>query len=244
MANRYLMNMSLLEKYQKAVDRFVKLESKNKSIQGIFVTGSFVTGKISPNSDVDIFLLHDKDYSQVKAKYINNIEFECAYKSYQQFLKDLEDKHPFDITRFAVAKILYDPQKKMTEIISKAKRIFKDGSNEKITDSDKYHLKDLMKDIDDDLQNPTVLISLVNAFNLLLKIFYKKKNLWGSKDKSLIEYLKGDDKRMAQLTENFMFSKNNKERFFFLKKIEKYVMNGVKPLPKLWKSKKLNIPKH
>lgn len=230
--------MNLQEKYNTAVAKFVKSESKKQSVLGIFVTGSFVTGNIGANSDVDVFILHDEDYSQTKAKYVDNIEFECAYKSYIQFLKDLENKNSFDITRYAHAKILYDPKDKISDITSKASKIFQRGPKEKITDSDKYHLKDMMEDIEDNLENPATLITIMNAFNLVLKIFYKKNNLWGTKEKVLIDYLNDKDKKMARLTKDFLNSNDNKERFVSLKKMKDYVMHTIQPLPKFWKTKK------
>ena len=230
--------MGLKEKYNNAVAKFVKVESKKQSVLGIFVTGSFVTGNIGENSDVDIFILHDKEYSQVKATFIDDIEFECAYKSYNQFLQDIENKNPVDISRYAQAKILYAPKKDVSDIISRAKKIFNKGLQEMVTDSDKYHLKDMMEDIEDNLDNPATLITIMNAFDLLLKIFYKKNKLWGAKEKALIGYLNLHDKKMAKLTVNFLSSKKNEERFVILKKIRTHVMNGIQPLPKLWKTKK------
>lgn len=230
--------MELMKKYKNAVAEFVKYESKKQSVLGIFVTGSFVSGNISKNSDIDVFILHDKNYSQVKAKYFDNIEFECAYKSYEHFLKDLKNKNSFDINRYAQAEILYDPQNKLNDILSSARKIFKQGPKEKIKDSDKYHLKDMMEDIEDNLEKPEVLITIMNAFNLLLKMFFKKNNLWGVKEKLLLEYLNSHDTKMKLLTNYFLNSTDNTERFVSLKKIRTYVIKDVQPLPKLWATKK------
>lgn len=230
--------MSLQEKYNGAVAKFIKSESKKQSVLGMFVAGSFVSKQLSENSDVDIFIIHDKDYSQIKAKFFNDIEFECAYKPYEQFLRDLEDKNAFDVSRYAQAKSLYDPENKVKNIISKAKKIFKRGSKERISDSDKYHLKDMLEAIEDNLENPTALITMVSVFNLALKVFYKKNNLWGVKDKVLIDYLNAHDKKMATLTKDFLNAKNNNKRFVSLKIIRDYVMNGVQPLSKFWRTKK------
>jgi predicted nucleotidyltransferase len=231
-------NTSLEKKYAAALAEFVKSESKKRNVLGIFVTGSFVNNNIKNNSDIDVFIIHSQKYSITKAQYLGGIEFECAYKHYDQFKKDLKQRDAINITRYSQAESLYDPHGKVTEIISLSKEIFLKGPREKITSADKYHLKDIIADIEDNLDNPAVILTIMKGFTLLVHMFYKKKNIWGVDDKNIREYLHQHDSKMLHLVESFFNSKTNKSRFASLQSIQEYVLSGVKPLPKMWKTTK------
>ncbi|MFN8578154.1 MAG: nucleotidyltransferase domain-containing protein [Candidatus Sericytochromatia bacterium] len=227
--------MDLKFKYQKALNQFIN-EEITKDIIGVFVTGSYVLNKLKQNSDIDVFIIHNKNYCQVLAKYINDIEFECSYKNLNQFYKDLENKNPIDIQRYSIAEVLYDPEKEVEKLISKSKEIFFQGSNQKISDSDKYHLEDSFKDLEDSINELEFEIILYRCFDLIIKFYFKKNNLWICKDKYLYDILEKSDIQFANLVKKFLLEVNRTMKYNNLLVLKKYILKDIEPLDKLWES--------
>ncbi len=110
------LDLRLQEKYTRALEKFVKKFSAQKGVKGILVTGSYVTGHLGPNSDIDVFVLHSERYRQAKAIFIDGIEFECAFQPEQSFYADLEKKSSSQVIRYAQGIILFDTNNVLSKI--------------------------------------------------------------------------------------------------------------------------------
>lgn len=59
------------------IERYIKYMIKKHKIIAAMVTGSYVTGQMCPNSDVDIFFVWEKEYDSMRGReYFEDIEFE------------------------------------------------------------------------------------------------------------------------------------------------------------------------
>ncbi|MFN8673777.1 MAG: nucleotidyltransferase domain-containing protein [Candidatus Sericytochromatia bacterium] len=235
--------MDLKGKYKLALKKFLIKETLNENILGIFVSGSYVYDSLKKNSDIDVFIVTSKNTIQILAKYYNNIEFECCYKPIEQYFYDLNiTKNPIDIQRYSTSEILYDKTGKLGELILLAKKLYDEGPNLTITNADLYHLEDAFKDLDDYKNEFEKEILLYKCFEKIIKLYFKKVNLWECKDKYYYSYIKKYDENLSKMIKLFLKETNFYKKNKILSKIKKYVMQNIKPLDKNWFTPEIIAP--
>ncbi|QGQ99580.1 hypothetical protein EHS13_34320 [Paenibacillus psychroresistens] len=235
--------MMLKEKYKRVLNEFLDKEKNEEIVIGIFVSGSYVLDDLHANSDLDVFMVTTDTYIQIAANVIEGIELECCYKPLKQYYYDLNiTRNPVDIQRYAIGEILYDPMGEVQPVIARANEIYIQGPNNKINDSDLYHLSDLFLDLEDRINSAYGRVLLVKAFEQLIKVYFKKENLWECKISQCIAKLKAHHAEVGQLAEDLLMEQKLNNQYQKLLLLKEIIMSGVQPLDKLWKTPRIIAP--
>lgn len=235
--------MELKDKYTVALNKFLKEEKKKKEVTGIFVTGSYTQNCLKANSDLDIFIVTSNKTMQILAKYYDDIEFECFYKPLDQYYYDLQElKNDVDIQRYSTGMILYDPTGELEKVIELAKFFYNQGPNREISDSDLYHLEDSFKDLKDTITENINRVFIYKSFEKLLKVYFKKMNLWECKDKYYYEYIKKHDESFSKNVSKFLDENNTYKQYEILIMMKNEVLEDINKLNKYWKTVEIIAP--
>lgn len=235
--------MELKNKYKKALNKFLEEEKNKKEIIGIFVTGSYTQNCLKNNSDLDIFIVTSNKTMQILAKYYDEIEFECCYKPIEQYFYDLQIlKNDIDVQRYSKGVILFDSTGDLKNMIELANILYNQGPKREITDSDLYHLEDTFKDLEDTIMLNISGLIIFKCFEKLLKIYFKKMNLWECKDKYYYEYIKKYDKKFSIMVKKFLDEKNINKKYEILNLMKDYVLKDINKLNKYWKTNEIIAP--
>ncbi len=116
-----------MDKWQKAVEKFLEHYKKENYFLGAILTGSYATGNNDENSDIDIYIV-TKDETNWRERGNKNIDgFLIEYfinpkrKILSYMEKGLQDYHISTTMIFVNAKILYDKDGSVQELINIAK---------------------------------------------------------------------------------------------------------------------------
>ena len=205
--------MNMKDKFNKALSEALKYFKKKKNILGILVSGSYVNGNLSKNSDIDLFvIMQDIKWREKGIKYFNDVEVEYFLQPYSQILKyfERESNSPrrTTISVFSSGKILFDPQNKVGELVRIAKKL----SHKKLpsvpkarTDLIKYFVEDDLKDLSDATVNKNTASDnlIINSlFHDVLENYFLLGRFPQPKSKYLLSEIK--DKEFAKRLTTFL----------------------------------------
>ena len=154
-------------KFDLALSEALTYFKKKENILGILVSGSYVTGQLSKNSDIDLFVvMKDVNWREKGIKMFHGVEVEYFLQPYSQVLNYFESESTIlkrtTINMFSSGKILFDPQQKVKELVRIAKRL----SVQKLPaipkskiDIMKYFIEDNLKDLSDAITNRNVALA-------------------------------------------------------------------------------------
>lgn len=98
------------------IKNYIQYMKDKYSICGAMLTGSYVTGKMSEHSDIDIFLIWDDDKKSMRGReFFQGTEFEYFISPEWKYIDRL-DKDTTSIAIYSSAKILYDENGKLNKI--------------------------------------------------------------------------------------------------------------------------------
>ena len=116
-----------MEKWQLAIEKFLNEYKNEDYFLGAILTGSYATGNNDKNSDIDIYIVtkNDTEWRERGNKNIDGFLIEYFINPKKKILsymeKDLQDYHMSTTMIFVNAKILYDNDGSVQELINIAK---------------------------------------------------------------------------------------------------------------------------
>lgn len=236
-----------MEKFNKAFDEAIKYYKELEFVEGILVSGSYVNGNLSENSDIDLFMLiKEVGWKEKGIKYFNSVEVEYFLQPYSQIIQYF-DREEFSLKSttlniFKEGKIVYDPTNKLKELVSLAKRKIKSKPtrvDKNRLNMIKYFIEDELKDLDDALLKKDIKLSrlIMNSiFNNIYENYFALERIRIPKQKyvfnSILD-LKFKDKLKKYLEANSFENEIKMLRLLSNYFIEKYGGN----LPKEHKFK-------
>ncbi len=225
--------MKQKNKFDKALSKALEYFRKKKNILGILVSGSYVTGNLSKNSDIDLFIvMKDVNWREKGIKLFNGVEVEYFLQPYSQILKyferETDSTKRTTISIFSSGKILYDSQNKVKELVNIAKKLSKKRlpplPKAKL-DLVKYFVEDNLKDLEDAVEKEDVALAnlIINfLFNDVLENYYVVKRLPKPKLKYLLTDIR--DKYFREKIKIFLESNNFASRIKSIKELSTYFL--------------------
>lgn len=116
-----------MEKWQLAIEKFLNEYKNEDYFLGAILTGSYATGNNDKNSDIDIYIVtkNDTEWRERGNKNIDDFLIEYFINPKKKILsymeKELQDYHMSTTMIFVNAKILYDNDGSVQELINIAK---------------------------------------------------------------------------------------------------------------------------
>lgn len=116
-----------MEKWQLAIEKFLNEYKNEDYFLGAILTGSYATGNSDKNSDIDIYIVtkNDTEWRERGNKNIDGFLIEYFINPKKKILsymeKELQDYHMSTTMIFVNAKILYDNDGSVQELINIAK---------------------------------------------------------------------------------------------------------------------------
>ena len=216
------------EIYKKAIEKFVENLKADKEIICVLVSGSYVHTKLDKHSDIDIHLILDEscDYRERGNVWIDGVEIEYFKNPPQQirsyFKQETDSPHAAHM--FVNSIVVGKSHKIVEELIAEAKVIIEKKPNV-IRDFEKelskYHLDDLLKDLEDCVINKDE-FNFNFVKNKLIDesvyIFCRLKRIRRTKEKRLFSQLENIDSIFTEL-----IAKSFDEKELNTRKIRKLV---------------------
>lgn len=128
---------------------YIEKMEKEYNVIGGMLTGSYVTGNMRPNSDIDIFFIWNKENQSIRGKeFYKDIEFEYfispKWKYYDRLKNDLTSQQIY-----STGKIIFDSKNIFKNIQEKAIEVSQ-SYNPKISKSERldysFYIETIMKD--------------------------------------------------------------------------------------------------
>ena len=173
---------------------------KIKNCQAILLAGSRVIDRENKNSDWDFYIiLKDKSLRWRKTwKYKNTwIEIFCNDRKQikDEFREDLKEGRGVTTSMFATGHILLDtPDYTIQKLVATAKKNWKKGPQELSMEEKNwlnYDLSGYIQDIEDCLLNNNPAPTIFNqAYNEMIRYYYRLSNIWLPRPKDRLNDLK------------------------------------------------------
>jgi len=94
----------------------VDKQVKERDATAAMVTGSYVTGRMAPNSDIDLFLTWSREYETMRGReYYRGVEFEYFYSPEWKYY-DRMRTDPVSARIYSQAEIILDPDGRLARI--------------------------------------------------------------------------------------------------------------------------------
>ncbi|MHB8928572.1 MAG: nucleotidyltransferase domain-containing protein [Bacillota bacterium] len=106
---------------QDIVQRYINHMKEKHGVSAAMAAGSYVTGRMGPNSDIDLFFIWPREYEAMRGReYFEGLEFEYfmspEWKFYDRMRSD-----PVSVRVYSQAKVIHDPEGRLQKIIDTAK---------------------------------------------------------------------------------------------------------------------------
>lgn len=240
------------QKWEIALDKFLKSWKENKDVSGIFVCGSYITGNPTKNSDVDIHIILKRgcEWRERGNKIVDGILVEYFANPPEKIIGYLEDdqkrRRKIEAHMLTTGKIIFDKNgeaKKLKEIAKKYLVKKFDKMPEFKIEISKYHLFDMADNLEEVYRRKTLDFTFVYS-NFLKNVLVTYSEFLGyadipenkifrfltdKKDKAKYNVQDFPDKLFVSMFIEAMEEKNkNKmlERFNKLVKHVQYKMGG------------------
>lgn len=99
----------------------VDIFQKDASISGVLLNGSVAYGTATETSDLDIIVLCEKD--ELVNQYVDGILVEIHFHTFETMMERLK-RNPTEVYRYIYAKVQYDTNGKLNEIMQAAQHIY------------------------------------------------------------------------------------------------------------------------
>lgn len=197
-----------LEQFQLACDTYVEKIREQPDVIGILVSGSFVHGRISKNSDIDIYIVlrPECDFRERGNTWVNGVEVEYFMNPPRQIRAYYrQEVSPHTAHMFAHGKIVYRASEIVDELVREAVHLMQQlpaPLREVQIELAKYQLDDLWKDLEDSLEKDDDLAARLirnQILNMSIDLFCKKHRIWRTKHKRLAKQLRALDPHFLEL---------------------------------------------
>ncbi|MDD5590068.1 MAG: hypothetical protein PHQ47_02750 [Candidatus Portnoybacteria bacterium] len=227
------------------IGEFIKWFKSNSKrdhlkIEGLLLAGSFVfPDKLSLNSDLDLFVAikdNGKRYRGIKK--INDVDVDYFINSIAQYRHDFEKAKETDRKTFlyvlANGLIIEDRQQEFLTLQKEAKKYLKFTAAKGIPDPDlvlaKYFIDDLLKDIEDDLENGDNFAFQYNLnllSNYLIETFCRYFKIGLVKPKYQKNEISKEQPEFVRLFGEFSESRSKEEKFKAIKKLAFFALESM-----------------
>lgn len=173
-----------MKKWEKAIDIFLESWRSRDDVIGAVVCGSYVTGKPSPHSDIDvhIILCDDVNWRERRNIIVEGYLIEYFANPPKQiekyFEEDYKSLRPHSMVQFLTGKIIFDKYNKVNELKDKAK-IWFDKKYKELSDTSvelmKYHIWDTLDNLSDCYEQDRIDFNFVyyNSLKILFEEYSK-----------------------------------------------------------------------
>lgn len=145
-----------MKDWEKALNIFLKTWKEQEDVIGAIVCGSYVTGKPSPHSDIDVHIIlsDDVDWRERGNVIVDDYLIEYFVNPPKQIIKyfeeDYNDLRPHSMVQFLTGKIIFDNYGEIKRLKDEARIWFNKKYNELGSTSIefiKYHLWDTLDNL-------------------------------------------------------------------------------------------------
>lgn len=191
-----------LQRFQVAAERFVAQMSGQAEVIGIILSGSFVHDTMDPNSDLDVFLVLDPscNYRERGNTWINGVEVEYFMNPPAQIRAYMRTEvSPHTAHMLARGVVAYQCAEVVEQLVSEAKEVLDRRPPELKAvplELARYHLDDLLKDLEDSRHRQDQLAQTLLRNQLLdqgIDLFCKIHRIHRAKHKRLSAQLAAID---------------------------------------------------
>lgn len=231
--------MTLRQRFDKALAKYIEREKKDPKVIGILVSGSYYHSELDKNSDIDTYVItEDTGFRERGNTWIDGVEIEYFKNPVKQiryyFKQEKGKKAPCTAHMFANGKAVYKKSKKVDSLIDEANRIIKQPMKV-MTELDiewaKYALDDLQKDLEDIYERKEDFAFYQISMDILehcFTIFFQTKKLpselWlARKPKNMGRKIREMDERFARLYKQALLENNKQKKYKVLLKLIEYV---------------------
>jgi predicted nucleotidyltransferase len=239
-----------MEKWEVALNKFVKKWEKRDDVVGLLVCGSYVTGNPTSHSDVDIQIILDRsvDWRERGNEYIDGILFEYFANSLLQNIKYFEDDYKLrrkvNVHMFKTGKVIFDKNGDLQKLIDLAdvwdKKEFPDKNHVSLELS-KYHLwdmKDNLEEVYDRNGDEFYIVYFVHLDKMFdiyasylkyykVPVYKLKRFLTNEEDRKKYRVVEFPDKRFVELYTDAITLQEKKEMMFKYSQLTEYVLDKM-----------------
>ena len=179
-----------MNNWKKKLDIFLADFEHTDDIVGVLVCGSYITGKPTNYSDLDVHIILDNrvDYRERGNKIVDGLLIEYFANPLKQILRyfedDLKEKDLMSQTQFATGKIILDKVGDVESLKAKARTMISDfyasGQPDlQMSELDKYGMWDMLDDLQDayEIQRVDFDFLYFTRLNMLLEKYMRCINL-------------------------------------------------------------------
>ena len=217
----------LAEPYNKALKEAVAYILNNFAVLGILVTGTIVRGNPSPNSDLDICVLHSNPTRQRIQKFFNGVPTEIFVnppdKIEQYLLEERSRGRPCTAHMWATGFMILDSDPAVEQIRKRAKRMLALPPTPKPQDqiAKRYAAADAYENAQDiQKTDPAGALMMLNlAVHQMLQYVFWEHKRYLPRDKDLLAELEALDTELAGLAQRYFITPEVEIRFTLAEQI-------------------------
>ena len=217
-------------KWSHIIEQVVMELKKNPAIKGIILFGSLAQGKPHSYSDIDLYVIGEKQKDRVTCQMIEGVPVQIQYRSVEDFkvkiLKKTRSK-PLCLT----GKILYDPTGLVDENFKLAREYaLRDGPLKMSEEEIKMGQISLSQDVKsvrglNEQGNFSGAVILMQELLIqALDLYYDYNSWWRPQNKQLIEDLKERDPEMGKTAEGVLIGKKIEDKMENLTEIREQIL--------------------
>ncbi len=238
------------EKWEVALQKFLKKWENKKWVIGALVCGSYITGNPSKHSDVDVHILLDKETSWRERgnEIVDGILIEYfanPTKRYYQYLEeDVKSRRRINAHMLCTGKILFDKTGELKKLVKYSKKYLnqKNSKQNKIQiEIAKYHIWDMCDNLEEvyDANSDEFVFVYYNDLNELFEVYAKylqfdsfpihklKRFLVDDKDKKKYHIANFPDERFIGMIVSAIKLKDDSKMIIEYKAITNYVLQKM-----------------
>ena len=217
----------LAEPYAKALKEAVAYILGNFEVLGILVTGTIVRGNPSPNSDLDICVLHSGPTRQRIQKFFKGVPTEIFVNPpamiEDYFQSERARGRPCTAHMWATGFVILDSDPVVEQLRQRAEKLLNQPPNPQAKSliAERYAAADAYENaLDIREENPAGAIMMLNlAVHKMLQYVFWENNCYLPRDKDLLDELESLDAGLAELAQQYFVAADTDERFTLAEQI-------------------------
>lgn len=203
-----------MNKWEKALNNFLESWTRRDEVVGAIVCGSYVTGKPSPHSDIDVHIIlsDDVNWRERGNKIVDGYLIEYFANPSKQIKKYFEEDYnslrPHSMVQFLTGKIIFDNYDEVKKLKNEA-RIWFDKEFKELNDISveliKYHLWDTLDNLIDCYEQNRLDFEFVfhNSLKILFEEYSKYLRVEIIPFYQIWRYISDSDFKKKYLTNSF-----------------------------------------
>ena len=189
---------SIIMNHQELVKVIQQELYNDDAVLALVLVGSVARHEETPNSDIDLFVITNKDFMQNSRVIRNGITVELIEGPLEQLVrKRVLEKEAVALNLMASGVLLFDKTSETEKLIAEAKEIIKEGppiptshSNEQWKIGKRGEITGIysdLLDIDDEINFNYIASILISS---AIPLIFENNNLWSQSNRKNLDYLK------------------------------------------------------